>query len=143
MAFGGAASLLRRPQPQVVRMLSSHASNRLVALFERDLRNSSAEKPSAVATPRRRRALSVELDHQVVEFAAQIRTSGSTPEQMLIDLKTLLSGAAPEVPSSERSAFVSFVTGRAIASFFGAHTRRPGERSAGEPTKEESEPQGR
>jgi hypothetical protein len=122
-------------------MLSSPASKRLLALFERDLRNSSTEKPSAAAALRRPKALSVELDHQVVEFAAQVRTSGCTPEQMLIDLKTLLSGAAPEVPSSERSAFVSFVTGRAIASFFGAQLRRPGERS-GEPVKKEGERQG-
>lgn len=113
-------------------MISSPASKRLLDLFERELRKSSSDRSSATPPPRRPRALSVELDRQVVEFAAQVRTSGCTPEQMLIDLKALLSGAAPEVPTSERSAFVSSVTGRAIASFFEAQTRQPAERSSGE-----------
>lgn len=105
-------------------MFSSPASKRLLDLFERDLRSSSTDRSTTNPAPQPRpKALSVELDHQVVEFAAQVRTSGCTPEQMLINLKQLLSSAAPEVPSSERSAFVSSVTGRAIASFFGVQTR--------------------
>jgi hypothetical protein len=94
------------------------SSIRLVQLFERELRQfdgDGASKPTAkVSKPR----VSGELDQQVVEFAAETRTSGSTPEQMLVELKSLLSNAAPEVPTSERAALVATVTGRAINAFF-------------------------
>lgn len=53
-----------------------------------------------------------------MEFASQVRTSGSTPEQMLVELKSLLAAAAPEVPGSQRSALLSRLTGRAINAFF-------------------------
>lgn len=92
------------------------AASRLVQLFERELRVYTTREP--IAAPRRALRVSGELDRQVVEFAAQVRTSGSTPEQMLVELKTLLSRAAPEVPGSERSEFIATVTGRAIDAFF-------------------------
>lgn len=99
-------------------MMSPPASKRLIQLFERELRDHT-EEASPSASSRRPPRVSGELDRQVVEFAARVRTSGSTPEQMLVELKKLLSGAAPEVPTSERSALVSSVTGRAIDAFFG------------------------
>jgi hypothetical protein len=97
--------------------MSSNPTKRLVQLFERELRDFDTGDLEARSASRKRR-VSRELDQQVVEFAAQVRTSGSTPEQMLKELKTLLVQAAPEVPTSQRSAFVATVTGRAIDAFF-------------------------
>lgn len=100
-------------------MTAPRASKRLVQLFERELREFDAGDAASKPAPKPSKPrVSVELDQQVVEFAAEIRTSGSTPEQMLVELKSLLSGAAPEVPSSQRAALVSTVTGRAINAFF-------------------------
>jgi hypothetical protein len=96
--------------------MSSNPTKRLVQLFERELRDFDTGDLEARSASRKR--VSRELDQQVVEFAAQVRTSGSTPEQMLKELKTLLVQAAPEVPTSQRSAFVATVTGRAIDAFF-------------------------
>jgi hypothetical protein len=98
-------------------MMSSRATTRLVQLFERELRDFSTDgtNPSGPKKPPR---VSGELDEQVVEFAAEVRTSGSTPEQMLVELKAMLSNVAPEVSSSQRNALVSTVTGRAIDAFF-------------------------
>ena len=96
--------------------MSPPAATRLVQLFERELRILTTREP--VAAPRRALRVSGELDRQVVEFAAQVRTSGSTPEQMLVELKSLLSRAAPEVPGSQRNEFLATVTGRAIDAFF-------------------------
>lgn len=96
------------------------ASHRLVQLFERDLRDFDAsESASAAPAKTSKPRVSRDLDQQVVAFAAETRTGGSTPEQMLVELKAMLSRAAPEVPSSERTALVATVTGRAIAAFFG------------------------
>jgi len=98
--------------------MSSRASKRLVQLFERELRDFSTEDgrtPSGTKKPPR---VSGDLDEQVVEFAAEVRTNGSTPEQMLVELKALLSRVAPEVSTSQRNALVSTVTGRAIDAFF-------------------------
>jgi hypothetical protein len=103
--------------------MSSPASKRLLQLFERELRDYSAERSPATAA-KGPRAVSRELDGQVVEFAAQVRTSGSTPEQMLVELKALLAQAAPEVPSSERSYLLSSITGRAIDAFFGSSVKK-------------------
>ena len=92
------------------------SSQRLVQLFERELRDFEQVEDSKAAPARR---VSRDLDAQVVEFAAQVRTSGSTPEQMLVELKKLLSNVAPEVSSSTRSQLVASLTGRAIDAFFG------------------------
>jgi hypothetical protein len=98
-------------------MMSTNSTKRLVQLFERELRDLDLNETETKPTSRKRR-VSVELDQQVTEFAAQVRTSGSTPEQMLKELKGLLGHVAPEVPSSQRNAFVATVTGRAIDAFF-------------------------
>lgn len=98
--------------------MSSRASQRLVQLFERELRDFSAEDGKSASVTKKTRRVSGELDEQVTEFAAEVRTSGSTPEQMLVELKTLLARVAPEVPSSQRNVLVSTVTGRAIDAFF-------------------------
>lgn len=98
-------------------MVSSRSTKRLVQLFERELRDFDSEPPVSESKKPKRR-VSQALDQQVVEFAAQVRTSGSTPEQMLVELKGLLSKAAPEVPGSQRTALVASVTGRAIDAFF-------------------------
>ena len=98
--------------------MSSRASQRLVQLFEQELRDYSAEDRKATPATKKPGRVSGELDEQVVEFAAEVRTSGSTPEQMLVELKALLARVAPEVPSSQRNALVSTVTGRAIDAFF-------------------------
>ena len=90
-------------------------SQRLAQLFERELRDFERIEMDAKASARR---VSRELDAQVVEFAAEVRTSGSTPEQMLVELKKVLATVAPEVSSSKRMEFVRTVTGRAIDAFF-------------------------
>ena len=105
--------------------MSSPASQRLLQLFERELRDFSAHRAPAAA--KRPRPVSRELDGEIAEFAANVRTTGSTPEQMLVELKTLLSRAAPEIPTSERSEMLSSITGRAIDAFFGnAGTKQKG-----------------
>jgi hypothetical protein len=101
--------------------MAPRTSTRLIQLFERELREydmrdfaiKTAPPPKRV-TPR----VSDELVQQVVEFADETRTSGVTPEQMLVELKTMLASVAPEVPSSQRNALVASVTGRAIDAFF-------------------------
>jgi hypothetical protein len=115
----GRAACVRSPAAREFRVTPPRASIRLVQLFERELRQFDAgdgvSKPTVkVSKPR----VSGELDQQVVEFADEIRTSGSTPEQMLVELKSLLSNAAPEVSTSQRAALVATVTGRAIMAFF-------------------------
>src|SRR5687767_9052672 len=99
--------------------MTSQPSKRLVQLFERELRDFSTQLTTGIPADKRQRRVSRELEQQVVEFAAQVRTTGSTPEQMLVELKTLLSSVAPEVPNSQRSELVSSLTGRAIDAFFG------------------------
>jgi hypothetical protein len=98
---------------------------RLVELFERDLRDSDPGR-STPASSRKSTAprVSRELDQQVAAFASEVRTSGRTPEQMLVQLKRLLTTAAPDVSSSERSAFLASITKRAIDAFFGQGTPR-------------------
>jgi hypothetical protein len=105
--------------------MSLESTKRLVQLFERELRDSDLREHETKPTSRNRR-VSRELDQQVVEFAAKVRTSGSTPEQMLKELKTALGHAAPEVPSSQRSALVATVTGRAIDAFFEGPPKKDG-----------------
>jgi hypothetical protein len=98
---------------------SPRTSTRLVQLFEQELREFDAGDGASKPTPKPAKPrVSGELDHQVSEFAVEIRTSGSTPEQMLVELNSLLSRAAPEVPGSQRAALVATVTGRAINAFF-------------------------
>jgi hypothetical protein len=102
-------------------MMAPRTSERLVQLFERDLREYDARDfPSRTIAPPPKRAprVSDELVKQVIEFADETRTSGVTPEQMLVELKTILSTVAPDVPSSERNALVASLTGRAIDAFF-------------------------
>jgi hypothetical protein len=94
------------------------ATQRLIQLFEQELREFDADPTVAPVPKPPKPRISGELDKQVVEFAAEVRGSGSTPEQMLVELKTLLSDVAPEVPSSQRNALVASVTGRAIDAFF-------------------------
>jgi hypothetical protein len=108
----------------------SRQPNRLVQLFERELRAFEKGEPAdAPASKSKKRRVSRELDQQVVEFASEVRKSGSTPEKMLVELKSMLSGVAPEVSTSQRSAFVATVTGRAIDAFFSGasdgNSRRP------------------
>jgi hypothetical protein len=100
--------------------MTSRTSKRLAQLFERELRGFDlvSDLDSGSVTTRKPR-VSRELDQQVAEFAEETRTSGSTPEQMLVELKKVLSSVAPEVPGSQRGALVSRVTGRAIDVFFG------------------------
>jgi hypothetical protein len=100
--------------------MTDSSSERLIELFERDLRDTGLDESKRhvsrkAPSPR----VSHELDQQVVAFASEIRTTGSTPEQMLVQLKRLLTRAAPEVSSSERNAFLASVTRRAIDAFFG------------------------
>lgn len=100
-------------------MDTGRSTKRLVQLFERELRDFNADASPPPETKTSKRRVSQALDQQVVEFAAAVRTSGSTPERMLVELKELLKKAAPEVPGSRRMAFVASVTGRAIDAFFG------------------------
>jgi hypothetical protein len=99
--------------------MSPNTPEHIASLFERELRalepvrNADLPKPTAT-TPR----VSQELEAQVTEFATQSRKNGRTPEEMLVALKQLLAGAAPEVQRSRRSDFVAQVTGRAIDAFF-------------------------
>lgn len=106
-------------------MTPPRASTRLVQLFERELREFDAGDGASKPAPKPAKPrVSGELDEQVVEFAAETRTSGSTPEQMLVELKSLLSRAAPEVPSSQRARLVATVTGRAINAFFEGSSKK-------------------
>ena len=102
--------------------MSDRSTQRLVQLFERELRDFDRSEYGAKTT--RKRRVSRELESQVVAFAAEVRTTGSTPEQMLVELKKLLSEAAPEVSTSKRTEFVATLTGRAIDAFFGP-SRQP------------------
>jgi len=100
-------------------MMAPRTSTRLVQLFERELREYDARDLSVKAPPKRTTPrVSDELDQQVIEFADETRTSGVTPERMLVELKTMLSTVAPEIPSSQRNALVATLTGRAINAFF-------------------------
>ena len=94
------------------------SSDRLVRLFEQELRafDSRPSVAPEVAPPRHR--VSRELEVQVAEFVAEEQNEGRTPEQMLIELKALLARVAPEVPGSQRNALLASVTGRAINAFF-------------------------
>ena len=100
------------------------SSDHLVRLFEEELRafDSGRGLPPEVEAPRRR--VSRELEVQVAQFVAEERKEGRTPEQMLIELKALLSRVAPEVPGSQRNALLASVTGRAINAFFQANRSR-------------------
>lgn len=100
----------------------SRATQRLVQLFEQELRELDArigdggkQKPIRVSR---------ELNQQVVEFVSEVRTQGSTPERMLVDLKSALSRAAPDVPTSQRNMLVAELTGCAITAFFGREDSR-------------------
>ena len=97
-------------------------STRLVATFESDVRQLD-ERGDVEAKTRR---ISRDLEKHVAQFATEMREGGSTPEQMLVELKNILAHAAPDVPSSQRSELVAAVTGRAIQMFFAeeAHPRR-------------------
>jgi hypothetical protein len=100
--------------------MSEPIQKRLAQLFELELRGGDTITDDARTTTwQRKPRVSRELDQQVIEFATEERNSGRTPEQMLVELKALLSSVAPEVPGSERNALVSSVTGRAIDAFFG------------------------
>jgi hypothetical protein len=105
-------------------MGTKHSSDRLIRLFEQELRAFDSDTVVApeIVVPRRR--VSRELDVQVAEFVAEEQKEGRTPEQMLIELKTLLARVAPEVPGSQRKALLASVTGRAINAFFQSHRRR-------------------
>ena len=102
--------------------MSLPGSKRLLQLFERELRDQTVDEATVA---KRSRRVSVDLDRQVVEFAAEVRSTGCTPEQMLVELKQLLSRAAPEIPTSERTALLSTLTGRAIDAFFGDKATKP------------------
>lgn len=105
-------------------MGTKRSSDRLVRLFEKELRafDSDASFGSDVAATRRR--VSRELEVQVAEFVAEEQQEGRTPEQMLVELKALLARVAPEVPGSQRNALLASVTGRAINAFFQSQRTR-------------------
>jgi len=91
--------------------------SQLVQLFERALRD--LEKDTiGVSDSRKRRKVDRELDEEIVRFAQQVRLRGSTPEQMLVELKKVLASAAPEIPGSQRQTLVATITGRAIDAYF-------------------------
>lgn len=105
-------------------MGTKRSSERLVSLFEKELRAFESETPSSVDMGAPRRRVSRELEVQVTEFVAEERKEGRTPEQMLVELKAMLARVAPEVPGSQRNALLASVTGRAINAFFqGPRTR--------------------
>ena len=94
------------------------SADRLVQLFERELRaldGNPADMPTRQAAVR----ISQDLHHQVVQYAGDVRTRGRTPEQMLVELKTMLGRVAPDVPSTQRNVLLAELTGRAIHAFFG------------------------
>lgn len=99
-------------------MGTKRSAERLVSLFEQELRAFESETPSNADVGAPRRRVSRELEVQVAEFVAEERNEGRTPEQMLVELKTLLARVAPEVPGSQRKALLASVTGRAINAFF-------------------------
>ena len=99
-------------------MGTKRSSERLVSLFEQELRAFVSEPPSNADVGAPRRRVSRELEVQVTEFVAEERSEGRTPEQMLVELKALLARVAPEVPGSQRNALLASVTGRAINAFF-------------------------
>lgn len=99
-------------------MGTKRSSERLVSLFEQELRAFETEMPSNADVGASRRRVSRELEVQVAEFVAEERNGGRTPEQMLVELKTLLARVAPEIPGSQRKALLASVTGRAINAFF-------------------------
>lgn len=102
-------------------MITLSDTKRLIQVFERDLRLQSAAAATSDESKKHRR-VSGELDREVVEFALQVRTTGHSPEQMLVELKALLVRVAPEVSSAQRHELMSSVTGRAIDAFFGNST---------------------
>lgn len=105
-------------------MGSRRSSERLVRLFEQELRAFESDtRFSAESAPRQRR-VSRELEVQVAEFVAEEQQDGRTPEQMLVELKSLLARVAPEVPGSQRNALLASVTGRAINAFFQSQRTR-------------------
>lgn len=104
--------------------MSSPSTKRLLELFEQELR----ELDARVADAPKRQALRIsrELEAQVADYADELRTHGSTPEQMLVDLKTTLSHAAPEIPTAQRNLLLAELTGRAINAFYGKQPARDG-----------------
>jgi hypothetical protein len=105
-------------------MGTKRSSDRLVRLFEQELRAFDSDTSVARETVAPRRRVSRELEVQVAEFVAEEQKEGRTPEQMLIELKQLLARVAPEVPGSERKALLASVTGRAINAFFQSERSR-------------------
>ena len=108
-------------------MGTKRSSERLVRLFEQELRAFESEIPHPPETSGSHRRVSRELDVQVAEFVAAEQQQGRTPEQMLIELKSLLARVAPDIPGSQRNALLASVTGRAISAFFQSQrgTRAP------------------
>ncbi|HJQ21832.1 MAG TPA: hypothetical protein VJ867_15890 [Gemmatimonadaceae bacterium] len=99
--------------------MSTRCDPKLLELFEQELRALDARFTETSA--RRRRVpprVSRELDQRIVQFAAEERTQGSTPEQMLVELKAALANAAPDVPTAQRNVLVAALTGRAIDAFY-------------------------
>ena len=97
--------------------MASPSTKKLLQLFERELRDLDS-RVTDIAPRKRAVRISRELDQQVVAFASEVRTHGSTPEQMLVDLKSMLSQAAPDIPTAQRNVLVAELTGRAIDAFF-------------------------
>jgi len=102
-------------------MESPAAATRLVQLFERELRILSTREP--IAARQRELRMSNELERQIAEFVSAERSSGSTPERMLVDLKALLARVAPDVPRTDRMALIATLTGRAIDAFYGSENK--------------------
>ncbi|HMC54178.1 MAG TPA: hypothetical protein VKH19_03320 [Gemmatimonadaceae bacterium] len=98
-------------------MKPTGTTDQIVQLFERELR--AVDGHFDDLPPKRPGVrISQELHNQVVEYAGDVRTRGRTPEQMLVELKTVLTRAAPEVDSVRRSVLLAELTGRAIHAFF-------------------------
>lgn len=97
--------------------MSSTSTKRLLELFEQELR----ALDTRVSDTQKRGGLRIsrELEAQVADFAGEVRTQGSTPEQMLVDLKTTLAHAAPEIPTAQRYMLLAELTGCAIDAFYG------------------------
>jgi len=93
------------------------STDQIVQLFERELRALDGH-PDDLPPRRPGVRISQELHNQVVQYAGDVRTRGRTPEQMLVELKTMLTQAAPEVGSTSRGALLAELTGRAIQAFF-------------------------
>ena len=98
-------------------MKPTGSTDQIVQLFERELRaldRHPDDLPPRLPGVR----ISQELHNHVVQYAEDVRTRGRTPEEMLVELKTTLTHAAPEVTSGRRGALLAELTGRAIHAFF-------------------------